>query len=209
MSEASPSPPPDLISEKGWVRPQADSRFWIPCPEFLPPEHDAATWYTMLAEEWWDRSGLPYRPVSVEALAAMIERAHGGYARVPVHQIWLYLRDPAVPPLLVHVGIWKMHGERAARLRFLTAADKAGSTRPPEVTEFAVDHLGTGIRVLQYRTGKKGVVALVGYAFRVEELETEVQISSATPDLRQLANALDDIDEWVRGLVAFSPRTAE
>lgn len=198
------SAPPDLISEKGWVRPEGDDRFWIPCAPSLPDEYDPATWYTMLATGWAERSGVPLTGPGVEALAAMIERAHDGYTRVPCHQIWVYLRDPAVPPLPVLIGIWKMQGERTARLRYLSGAGDTAGVRPPDVAEFATDRLGAGLRAIRYRNRNDRVVAALAYAFRAEEFETEVQVSAATPDLRQLGNALGDIDEFVRGLTVFS-----
>jgi hypothetical protein len=202
MSEASAAG--ERISEKGWVRAQADTRFWIPVPETFPEEHDPATWFKILAEAWLEQSGLPYRPAAVEALALMIQRAQDAYARIHCQQVWVYLRDPFVTPLPVHIGIWKMQGERAARLRSLSGGDYAAPARPADTTEFVTDRLGAGIRAINYRTRKDRTVAMLAYAFRVEEFETELQIFTGTPDLRQLGNALGDIDEFVRGLTVFS-----
>lgn len=197
------SAPQEQVSEKGWVRAQADTRCWIPCPETFSAEHDDATWFTMLAEAWWEQTGLPYQPPAVGALALMIQRARDGYARIGCQQIWVYLRDPAVTPLPVHIFIWKMKGERAARLRSLSGADYAAGARPPEAAEFATEDLGAGIRAVSYRTRKDRLVAMLAYAFRVEEFETELQIFTGTSDLRQLADARADIDEFVRGLTVF------
>lgn len=116
-----------------------------------------------------------------------------------------YLRDPAVPPLPVHIGIWKMQGERNKRLRSLSGADDTASTRPPEVTELATDDLGTGIRAMRYRMRESGALAMVGYAFRCEGFETDVQISTATRDLRQLGTTISDIEEFIRGVTIYTP----
>lgn len=199
------SAPPDRISEKGWVRAPMDNRFFIPCPETFPEEHDLATWCRILAEGWLERSGLPRLTPAVEVLAGAIQRCHDGYARVPCHQMWIYMRNPVVPPLPVLICNWKMQGERATRLRHLSGADDAASTRPPDVTEFVTDHLGAGIRALHYREREGGIVALVGYAFRSEEFETDVQISAATSGLEQLENALGDIEEFIRDITVYAP----
>jgi hypothetical protein len=198
--------PLDQTSEKGWVQAQGDRRFWIPCPAGFPQGHDRASWAAMMAGAWWERSGRTYTATAIEQLAAMLRRIHEqGYAKVPCHQIWIYLRDPAVPPLPVHIGVWKMQGERNKRLRSLSGADDTASTRPPDVTELASDYLGPGIRAMRYRMRESGVLAMVGYAFRSEGFETDVQISTATRDLRQFGTAISDIEEFIRGVTVCTP----
>jgi hypothetical protein len=198
--------PASQTSEKGWVQARGDTRFWIPCPAGFPPGTDRDSWARMMAAAWWEQSGRTYPATAIEQLAAMLRRIHEqGYAQVPCHQIWIYLRDPAVPPLPVLIGIWKMQGERNERLRALSGADDAVSTRPPEVTELATENLGTGIRALRYRMRESGALAMVGYAFRSEGFETDIQISTATRDLRQLGTAIIDIEELIRGITVHTP----
>jgi hypothetical protein len=198
--------PLDQTSEKGWVRAQGDRRFWIPCPAGFPEGHDRGSWAQMMARAWWEQSGLAYTATAVEQLAAMLRRIHEqGYAKVACHQIWIYLQDPAVPPLPVHIGIWKMQGDRDERLRSLSGADDTASTRPPDVAELATDHLGTGIRAMRYRMRESGALAMVGYAFRREGFETDVQISTATRDLRQLGTVISHIEEFIRGITVQTP----
>jgi hypothetical protein len=193
--------PASQTSEKGWVQAHGDRRFWIPCPAGFPEGHDRGSWAQMMARAWWEQSGLTYTATAVEQLTAMLRRIHEqGYAKVPCHQIWIYLADPAVPPLPVHIGIWKMQGERTERLRSLSGADDTTSTRPPDVTKLATDHLGPGIRAIRYRMRESGALAMVGYAFRCEGFETDIQLSTATRDLRQLGTAISDIEEFIRGI---------
>lgn len=197
--------PPEQTSEKGWVRAQSDNRSWIPCPLTLPEGYDRDSWSRLMAKAWWDQSGLTYTPAAVEPLAAMIARIHARlYATVPCHQVWIYLRDPGAAPLPVTIGIWKMHGERDKRLRLLSGADDASSTRPPDVTEFVTGNLGGGIRALHYRQRDSGLMTLLGYAFRDERLETDLQISTATSDPRLLSMALAVIDTFVHGITVYA-----
>ncbi len=60
---------------------------------------------------------------------------------------------------------------------------------------------------MHYRMRDSGALAMVGYAFRSEQFETDVQVSTATRDLRQLGTALDDIEEFIRGLTVSAPGT--
>jgi hypothetical protein len=57
------------------------------------------------------------------------------------------------------------------------------------------------------RQGK--AIAVAGYAFRAEELETDVQISTATGDLRQLGLDLGGIEEFIRGITVVTPGAPE
>ncbi len=197
-------------SEKGWVRAQGGNRFWIPCPATLPEGQDRGSWARTMAEAWWEQSGLIYTPVAIEKIAAMFGRIHEqGYARVPCHQIWIYLSELEVPPLPVHIGVWKMSGARDERLRLLSGADDAASTRPPDVAGFAAGNLGAGLRVLRYRMRDGAALAMLGYAFRAERFETDVQVSTATRDLRHLGTALGDIDELVRSITVYTPGVPE
>jgi hypothetical protein len=43
------------------------------------------------------------------------------------------------------------------------------------------------------------VVAMLGFAFRSAELETDVQVTAGTPDLRQLQKATRDIEDFIHG----------
>jgi hypothetical protein len=193
-----------VTSEQGWIKVDADPRLWMPCPHVFPDGYDLDSWATGMAAAWWEQSGLSYTSDMTERLAAMLRMVHGAYERVRCHQIWIYLRDPAIPPHPVFIGIWKQAGDRDRRLRLLTGADDKSSARKPQIAEFAAGHLGTGLRVLRQQTRDKGrLVALLSYAFRVEEHETDLQLFTSSSDLRALTLASDDIERLVQGINVY------
>ena len=210
-----PDPADETVtSELGWVKVDADPRLWIPCPHVFPDGYDLDSWATGMAAAWWEQSGLSYTDDMINRLAAMLRMLHGAYERVRCHQIWIYLRDPAIPPHPVFIGIWKQAGDRDRRLRLPTGADDKSSVRQPQIAEVATGHLGTGLRVLRQQTRDKGrLVALLSYAFRVEEHETDLQLFTSSSDLRALTLASDDIERLVQGInvyrVAVERRVAE
>jgi hypothetical protein len=192
-------------SELGWVRVDCDTRLWIPCPLILPDGYDRDWWATAAAAAWWEQSGLVYQDDVIGKLATMLRMIReGGYGRVRCHQIWIYLRDPGIPPHPVFIGIWKQAGDRDRRLRLLTCADDKSSARKPQVSEVTTEHLGTGLCVLNHRVRDKGrLQALLSYAFRVEEHETDLQVFTSSLDLRALTAANDDIERLVQGITVY------
>jgi hypothetical protein len=203
-----------VTSELGWVKVDFDTRLWIPCPVTFPDGYDLDSWATAMADAWWEQSGLDYTGDMVGRLARMLRMVHGAYERVRCHQIWIYLRDPAIPPHPVFIGIWKQAGDRDRRLRLLTGADDKASARKPQVAEATTEHLGTGLRVLRQQTRDKGrLMSLLSYAFRVEEHETDLQVFTSSSDLRALTLASDDIERLVQGVTVYrntdEPRVAE
>lgn len=197
----------DLTSKKGWVRTRCDLRIWIPIPAGFPPEVglDPDTWATAMAGAWWEQSGLRYGPDMVAKLTFMLESLREqGFQNVPCHQIWAYYRDFTLPPLPLHIGIWKMTGPRDQQLRALSGATDPDVIRPPVVTEYTTPALGTGFRTLRH-TGADGgaVCGILGFAFRSEELETDVQVMTGTPDLRQLHRATGDIEDFVHAMSVY------
>jgi hypothetical protein len=189
-------------SELGWARVDVDTRLWIPCPLILPDGYDRDSW---AAAAWLEQSGLVYQDDVIGKLATMLRMIReGGYERVRCHQIWIYLRDPGIPPHPVFLGIWKQAGDRDRRLRLLTGADDKSSTGKPQVAEVATEHLGTGLRVLSHRTRNKGqLLVLLSYAFRVEEHETDLQVFTSSSDLGALTAAGHDIEHLVQGITVY------
>jgi hypothetical protein len=43
----------------------------------------------------------------------------------------------------------------------------------------------------------------LGFAFRSEEFETDVQVMTGTPDLRQLHKAIPDIEDFVHAMSVY------
>lgn len=194
-----------ITSELGWARVDCDPRLWIPCPLVFPDGFDRDSWATTMAAAWSEQWGLSAESAEVERLTMMLRVIHErGNARVKCHQIWIYLPNLVTAPLPVFIAIWKQAGERDRRLRLLTEADDRSSVRKPQVAEVTTGHLGTGLRVLRYRARDKGqLLALLGYAFRVEEHETDLQVFTVTSDLRALTAASDDIERLVQGITVY------
>jgi hypothetical protein len=194
-----------VTSELGWVRVDVDMRRWIPLPLAFPDGYDRDSWAATAAAAWSEQWGLPAESAEVERLATMIRVIHErANVRVKCHQIWIYLPDRFTAPLAVFIAIWRQSGERDRRLRLLTEADDKSSVRKPQVAEVTTEHLGTGLRVLRQRAQDNGqLLAFLGYAFRVEDHETDIQVFTATSDLRALTAAGDDIERLVQGITVY------
>jgi hypothetical protein len=177
---------------------------------------DGDTWSTGMSRHWWALSGLTtYTETSVGELATMLQMLQKqGYDRVPCHQIWAYLSNPAIPPHPVYLCIWQQQDDRQARLRELSGANHKASTgtdvlrlklaRNPQVTEFQTAGLGTGLRCVHYRRSRRGVLFTgLGYAFRCEALETDVQVFTASSDQHWLTTVAWDFDQFVRSLTVY------
>jgi hypothetical protein len=194
-----------VTSELGWVRVDVDVRRWIPLPLAFPDGYDRDSWAATVAAAWSEQWGLPAESAEVERLATMIRAIHeGANTRVKCHQIRIYLPDRFTAPLPVFIAVWRQSGERERRLRLLTGADDKSGARKPQVAKVTTEHMGAGLRVLRHRARDKGQLrAFLGYAFRVEEHETDLQVFTFTDDLRALTAANDDIERLIQGITVY------
>jgi hypothetical protein len=193
-----------LTSTTGWVRNTCDLRIWMPCPARFPDGLDRDSWAAAMAEGWWEQSGLNYGQEAVGTLAHMLRVIHEqGYKNVPCHQIWAHYRDITLPPLPLHIGIWKMTGDREQQLAGLSGATDPDVIRPPAVSAFTTKALGTGLRTMRHKQAGGTVVDMLGFAFRSEEFDTDVQVTAGTPDLRQLQKATRDIEDFIHGMSIY------
>lgn len=194
-----------VTSELGWARYDVDVRRWIPCPLVFPDGYDGDWWARTAAAARSEQWGLPAENADVERLATMLRTIRErGIARVKCHQIWIYLPDPFTAPLTVFIAIWRQSGDRDRRLRLLAGADDKSGARKPQVAKVTTEHLGAGLRVLRHQARDKGQLrAFLGYAFRVEEHETDLQVFTVTDDLRALAAAGDDIERLIQGITVY------
>jgi hypothetical protein len=201
----------DLTSVNGWVRARPDFRIWIPCPAKFPEDLDLGRdlWAETMALAWWQQSGQRYGRDKIIKLARMLRVIHEqGYEDVPCHQIWACYLDTRVPPLPLYLGIWATRGDRERQLRALSGAADPDVLRPPVITEFTTRALGTGIETVRHKDAGHGmVVEMLGFAFRSEEFETDIQVTVSTPDLRQLQRATPVIEDFIRGIsVYYNPK---
>jgi len=200
-------------SVSGWPEIDYDPAVWIELPriwcEETWPDHRA--WARDIAEACWGDSGLVPGEHEVDSLALTLamfaERLQSG--EQPAQDYFLHLPDPRMMPLQVCLGTWEAEGERDVALRELTGADDPEAVEPPVVDTFATQHLGEGLRTLRYcpfdpgsghPPGPGAIFAALSYAWRVDEHDTDVQLSSSCPDLARLIQIVDDVDTLARGI---------
>jgi len=202
-----PDPAEEAVtSELGWVKVDVDLRQWIPLAFAFPDGYDLDLWATTAATAWLAQWEPPVESPEVERLATMIRAIHkSADAHLQCHQIWIYLPDWFTTPLPVCIAIWRQSGERRRRLRLLTGADDKSCTPKPRVTKVATGRLGTGLRVLRQRAqGDNGQpVAMLAYAFRVEEHETDLQVFAVASDPLPLMAAGAEIKRLVEGITVY------
>jgi hypothetical protein len=143
--------------------------------------------------------GLP----EAEAANAMLEMREDMYMNWPGHYMYFYIGPPRRRPLPVMLGVWKMTGERDEQLRMLAGYETEDLAEPPVIEAFATERLGPGVKVWcaqksAHRRG--GIDGLIGYAWRSEELETDLNLRAFCADLGWLQGAMPGIDEFARAL---------
>jgi hypothetical protein len=190
----------DLISKNGWPRINYDQLVWIPVMPTFPEGYDRDSFCAEIAELWWARSGLPYAAQDVLRLRHVLaEFQQGVYGKIPCHLAFLHLPDPRLIPLMLYVSVWEADGDRDRQLRMWCHADDQAAVEPPIVEEFTTGNLGTGIRVLRYRHLEDGALyAGLSYAWRSEEFQADLLISTVSEDLGRLHRAMPDIEDFAR-----------
>jgi hypothetical protein len=188
---------PDPSSRRARLSVSYDVGKWIYCPRVFPPGHDLHSWSSFFAEAF---SG------SAAQLRAIHEYTYGNVA---CHVCFIHQPSPQFTPLPVFMASWQSRGSRDEALRLLANLDDPDSIRPPYADEIKTRYLGTGLKVLRYGAipdddGK--IFAALNYAWRVEELETDVRVFAATGGLGRLQAAMSDIDELV-SVTRLVPKT--
>jgi len=203
-----PAPPPGVTSrktrklwlycwqcasQKGWYVADIDQRRWVPAPAFFREGHDRTWWAGFFADR--------LHGVDADLARAELIRIYDAiWGHVPCHDALLHAYDPDRSLLPVCIGIWQVAADWDTMWREFTRVDETGLIEPPVIEEFPSPHLGTGRKCLHYVKHKKTglVVASLDYAFRCEELETDLTLHTHTSDLRRLQRALPDIDHLAR-----------
>ncbi len=199
-----------LASQKGWVdvdRAALTTLTWIPCLPVFPEGEDRESWAAESAALWWKSSGLEHGKDEIDTLAGMLSAIHTDiYTAGHCHMAFIHLPDPRMMPLPVQLGIWAMQGPRDQQLRLLVHADEPTAVEKPIVEEFTTDHLGTGLRALQYRRGGDGsaIHGYLDYAWRSEEHETDLRLFTFFWGLDRLQRAIPDIDAFARAIKIIS-----
>jgi hypothetical protein len=172
----------------------------LPPPAARPESQGRAA---QMAHDWAKIAerlgGLP----EAEAAHAMMEMREDMYMHFPGHFMYFYIGPPRRRPLPVMLGVWRMDGERDEQLRALAGYETIDLVEPPVMEAFPTEHLGTGVKVWCVQKApkrRKEVVGLLGYAWRSEELETDLALRAFCADLGWLQGAMPGIDEFARAL---------
>ncbi len=181
----------ECASRQAWFEADIDLTRWIPCPaHFREPRSRA--WWTGFYADLLSQMG-----VNAELASAELTRIYDGiWGYVPCHHAFLHAYDPEISLLPVCIGLWQVAADWDTMWRKFTGVDDTGLIEPPIVEEFGNPHLGTGRKCLRYMKNKKSglVAAVLDYAFRCEELETDLTVHAHTTDLRRLQRGMPDID---------------
>ena len=138
-----------------------------------------------------------------QAVEAMLQIREDLYKSWLGQYLYFYMGPPRFRPLPVMLGVWQMVQERDEQLKLLAGYNTVDLVEPPILEDFSTEHLGTGIKVWcvqRQEKHRRRVVALLGYAFRNEELETDLHLKAMCPDLGWLQGAMPHIDEFVRAI---------
>lgn len=117
--------------------------------------------------------------------------------------MYFYMGPPRYRPLPVMLGLWQRVGERDEQLRLLAGYNTTDLVEPPILEDFYTEHLGTGVKVWCVQKAekrRKAVVGLLGYAWRCEELETDLHLKTMCSDLGWLQAAMPAIEEFARAI---------
>jgi hypothetical protein len=190
-----------LLSQRGWVEVDCNRSIWIPFPMILPKGWTKATWAATFAEWSWSASGEPHSQADLYRLAQQLSFLYDGmFEDSSCMLAWLHLSSPRLLPLPLRAGIWATRGERTERLRALTNADDPAAVEPPVVTEFWTEHLGSGLKTIRHLRipDDQALAVAVNYAWRSEELETDLRLFASCDDLGRLQRAIPDIEDFAR-----------
>jgi len=138
-----------------------------------------------------------------QAVEAMLQIREDLYKSWLGQYLYFYMGPPRFRPLPVMLGVWQMVQERDEQLKLLAGYNTVDLVEPPILEDFYTKHLGTGIKVWcvqRQEKHRKRVVALLGYAFRNEVLETDLHLKTMCTDLGWLQGAMPHIDEFVRAI---------
>jgi hypothetical protein len=193
------------MSEKGTYEADREA-YTITDWALLPPpakRAESQSQASQMAHDWAKIAEKLGGPPEAEAANAMLEIREDFYMHFPGHFMYFYIGPPRRAPLPVMLGVWRMDGERDEQLRVLAGYETEKLVEPPVMEAFPTEHLGTGVKVWCVQKAphrRRAVVGLLGYAWRSEELETDLTLRALCPDLGWLQGSMHGIDEFARAL---------
>ncbi len=195
--------PDDPATPSGWGRIAVhyDIEKWMSCPPAFPAGYDVRSWARTYAEAFSRRPGVSPAPALISALAARLVEIHQdayGSGRIVCHLCLVHQPNPLVSPLPLYMSAWDSRGNRDETLRRLSHADNPAAIQPPYVAEVTARDLGTGLKVRYFsrHPARQSVLyAGLNYAWRSQDLATDLRVFVTTTDLGRLEQAVPDIDE--------------
>ena len=187
-----------MNSKKGWPKIAYDKGIWIPCPDPDDDQKKNERWAKLYATAWWEVSGLKYGKKQVRNMEqGLLDLRRGIYATQPCHTALIHLPNVDVAPLPVMVAAWEAVGDKDSQLRVLVRADEPEAVETPLIEPFTAEKLGTGLKSQYLQKFKHGpdLTGVVNYAWRVEDMETDVRVFTACGDLGRLQAAMPDLDQ--------------
>ncbi|MGP3948559.1 hypothetical protein [Streptomyces sp. 7N604] len=177
-----------------------DPTLWLE----IPPRWETETWQDI--DAWahesatllWSSHGKDPGRSGVPFLAGTLRRCADSFAPEDfATRGLLYVRDPLSMPLPLFASVEPSQGERDETLRALVRADDPDAVEPPVVETHRTEELGEGVRVFRYVREDDAADVLAGlrYAWRDDELGTDVVLWTATDDIAQIMQAADDIEK--------------
>jgi hypothetical protein len=197
-----------LTSKGGWPKIAYDKTIWIPCPASFSEELSREEWAQGFASLWWDASGFKHGKRQVRNMEkGLVELQEGIYATQPCHTALIHLPNVDVMPLPVMLAVWQAVNDRESQLRMLVHADEPEAVETPLVEPVTTEQLGTGLKSQYLQRYEKGsdLTGVLNYAWRVEELETDLRVFTACGDLGRLEAARPAIDELIQA-ISIEPR---
>jgi hypothetical protein len=183
-------------SERGVPRAKYDRNVWIPAPPVFPAELPRDAWAAEYGRVFAEIPGKRRQDKKAAArLAGVLRDMHDEiYRTLPAQLTFIHMPAPRLSPVPLCLSAWQAGGDRTERLRALTLADAPDALQPPIVDVFATERLGDGLRV-QCRLP---AAIMLCYAFRVDDLATDLRVFTGCPDQERLLRLLPDADELVR-----------
>ena len=179
-----------------------DTDVWIGVPREWTPETwtDPRDWAREIAQIVWSGTRPRRGQRGVDALALGLALLTESPIIQPGRFTFLWLPEPMVDLLPVHLDAFVAEGEPDEALRDLVRADPEGAVEAPVVEPFANPHLGEGLRALRYAVEPRegAVVLTLSYAWRAGD--TDVRLWLSTVDTGLALRAMDDVDDLARAV---------
>ncbi|WP_406352626.1 hypothetical protein [Streptomyces sp. NBC_00658] len=177
-----------------------DPSRWLEIPPRWEKEswQDIDAWARECAELLWRSHGQDPGESGVPFLAGTLRRCADVFAPERFDtRVLLHVTTPTSMPLPLFASVEPSRGERDETLRSLVLAKDPDAVELPVVETHRTEELGEGLRAFRYvrQDDSPDVLAGLRYAWRDDELGTDVAVWTATDDIGQVMRAAEDIEQ--------------